>query len=72
MPFWNPLDWNVGYVLEVLRDIWHGGQFLTVFLRTFAFVAHRARRCRSLIGYPVAYYAARHTGRWKGLVLLAR
>ena len=39
MPFWNPLDWNVGYVLEVLRNIWHGGQYLTVFLRTFEFVA---------------------------------
>ena len=39
VPFWNPLDWNVGYVLDVLRGIWHGGQYLTVFLRTFAFVA---------------------------------
>ena len=27
---------------------------------------HRDRRSRSLIGYPVAYYAARHAGRWKG------
>ena len=24
VPFWNPLDWNVGYVLEVLRNFWHG------------------------------------------------
>ena len=24
VPFWNPLDWNVGYVLEVLKNIWHG------------------------------------------------
>ena len=30
VPFWNPLDWNVGYVLEMLRNIWNGGQFLTV------------------------------------------
>jgi spermidine/putrescine transport system permease protein len=70
VPFWNPLDWNVGYVLEVLRDIWHGGQYLTVFLRTFAFVGI-ALGLSLLIGYPVAYYAARHTGRWRGLVLLA-
>ena len=70
VPFWNPLDWNVGYVLQVLRDIWHGGQYLTVFLRTFAFVAV-ALALSLLIGYPVAYYAARHTGRWRGLVLLA-
>jgi putrescine transport system permease protein len=70
VPFWNPLDWNAGYVVEVLRNIWNGGQFLTVFLRTFAFVGV-ALGLSLLIGYPVAYYAARHTGRWRGLVLLA-
>jgi ABC-type spermidine/putrescine transport system permease subunit I len=70
VPFWNPLDWNVGYVLEVLRNIVHGGQYLTVFLRTLAFVAI-ALAISLLIGYPVAYYAARHSGRWRGLLLLA-
>lgn len=70
MPFWNPLDWNVGYVLSVLRDIWQGGPFLTVFLRTFAFVGI-ALALSLLIGYPVAYYASRHAGRWKGLLLVA-
>ena len=69
VPFWNPLDWNVGYVLAVLRDIWHGGAFLTVFLRTFAFVAI-AMAISLAIGYPVAYFAARHAGRRRGLVLL--
>ncbi len=70
VPFWNPLDWNVGYVLETLRNIWSGGQYLTAFLRTFAYVAI-AIALSLAIGYPVAYYAARHTGRWKGLVLVA-
>ncbi|TML71240.1 MAG: ABC transporter permease [Actinobacteria bacterium] len=71
VPFWNPLDWNVGYVLDVLRDIWHGGQYLTVFLRTFAFVAI-AMAVSLAIGYPVAYFAARHAhGKWGGIVLLA-
>ena len=60
VPFWNPLDWNVGYVLEVLRNIWHGGQYLTVFLRTLEFVAI-AMGLSLLIGYPVAYFAARHS-----------
>lgn len=69
VPFWNPVDWNVGYLLQVLRDIWSGGQFLTVFLRTFAFVAV-ALALSLLIGYPVAYFAARHAGRWKALVLM--
>jgi spermidine/putrescine transport system permease protein len=69
VPFWNPLDWNVGYMLQTLENIWHGEQFLTVFVRTFAFVAI-ALGLSLLIGYPVAYFAARHAGRWRGLVLL--
>jgi spermidine/putrescine transport system permease protein len=69
VPFWNPLDWNVGYVLEVLENLWNGEEYLTVFLRTFAFVAISIALCL-LVGYPVAYYAARHTGKWRGLILL--
>ena len=69
VPFWNPLDWNVGYVLEVLRDIWHGGQYLTVFLRTFAFVAIAIGLfARDRLPGRVLRRPAR--GRWRGLVLL--
>jgi len=67
--FWNPLDWNVGYMLATLQDFADGGPFLTVFVRTFVFVV-LALALALLIGYPVAYFAARHAGRWKGLVLL--
>jgi spermidine/putrescine transport system permease protein len=69
IPYWNPLDWNVGYLLETLRNIWHNGPFLKVFLRTVAYV-FVAMGLSLLIGYPVAYYAARHAGRWRGIVLL--
>jgi spermidine/putrescine transport system permease protein len=69
VPFWNPLDWNVGYVLAMLKNIWHGDQFLTVSLRTIEFVAI-AVGLSLLVGYPVAYFTARHAGRWRGLVLL--
>jgi spermidine/putrescine transport system permease protein len=69
VPFWNPLEWNVGYLVETLRNFWEGEQFLTVFLRTFAYVVI-ALALSLAIGYPVAYYAARHAGRWRGLVLL--
>jgi ABC-type spermidine/putrescine transport system permease subunit I len=69
VPFWNPLDWNVGYLVETLRNIWQGGPFFTVFMRTVAYVA-LAMALSLLIGYPVAYYAARHAGRWRALVLL--
>jgi spermidine/putrescine transport system permease protein len=70
VPFWSPTQWNVGYVLEVLENIWSGGQFLTVFLRTLAYVGI-ALAISLLIGYPIAYYTARHAGRWKWLLLLA-
>jgi spermidine/putrescine transport system permease protein len=69
IPFWNPLDWNVGYLLDTLRDFWNRGPFYTVFVRTVGFV-FIAMALSLLIGYPVAYYAARHAGRWRGLVLL--
>ena len=69
VPFWNPLDWNVGYVLEMLKNIWHGDQFLTVSLRTIEFVVI-AVALSLLVGYPVAYYTARHAGRFRGLVLV--
>ena len=70
VPHWNPLDWNVGYVLDTLKNFWHGGPFLKVSLRTVEFVAI-AVALSLLIGYPVAYFAARHAGRWKGAILLA-
>ena len=69
VPFWNPLDWNVGYVIQVLENIWNGEEYLTVFLRTFGYVA-LALAISLVIGYPVAYFAARHAGRWRGLLLL--
>jgi spermidine/putrescine transport system permease protein len=69
IPIWNPLDWNVGYVSEVLQNIRDGGQYLTLFVRTFVFV-FLAIAIALLVGYPVAYYAARHAGKWRGLVLL--
>jgi spermidine/putrescine transport system permease protein len=69
VPFWNPLHWNVGYVSSVLHNIFHGEQFLTLFLRTIVFVAI-ALAISLLVGYPVAYFAARHAGRWRGVILL--
>jgi spermidine/putrescine transport system permease protein len=70
VPHWNPLDWNVGYVIDTLDNFWSGGPFLKVSLRTVEFVAI-ALGLSLLIGYPVAYFAARHAGRWKGAILLA-
>jgi spermidine/putrescine transport system permease protein len=54
IPHWNPLDWNVGYMLETLRNFWEGGPFLTVTLRTLLFVVI-ALALSLLLGYPLAY-----------------
>jgi putrescine transport system permease protein len=70
VPHWNPLDWNVGYAIDTLDNFFSGGPFLTVSLRTIEFVVI-AVGLSLLVGYPVAYFAARHAGRWKGAILLA-
>jgi ABC-type spermidine/putrescine transport system permease subunit I len=70
VPHWNPLDWNVGYVVDMFDNLVHGGPFWTVSLRTIEFVA-LAVALSLLVGYPVAYFTARHAGRWKGAILLA-
>ena len=47
-------------------NIWNGGQFLTSSCARSRYVGDRPRALARSIGYPVAYYAARHAGRWQG------
>jgi spermidine/putrescine transport system permease protein len=68
-PEWNPLAWNTSafeFVLDGL--VTSGAAFQTVFVRTLVYVVV-ATALSLLIAYPVAYYVARHGGRWKGLLL---
>jgi putrescine transport system permease protein len=69
VPYWNPLEWNVGYMIDTLQRLAPGEVFWTVFVRTCAYVT-LAVGLSLLIGYPVAYYIARHAGRWKALLLV--
>jgi putrescine transport system permease protein len=69
VPIWNPLDWNVGWLNEVLHRLAPGGIWFDVGIRTIVYVALSLALCL-VIGYPVAYYAARHAGRLKGLILI--
>jgi spermidine/putrescine transport system permease protein len=69
VPLWNPLDWNVGWITEVLHRLAPGGNLFGVALRTIEYVAI-SLGLSILIGYPVAYYIARHAGRWKGVLLV--
>ena len=55
-------------VREVLGELFTG-QLGVVFLRTLVYVAV-ATALSLLIGYPVAYYVARHAGRYRVLLLM--
>jgi putrescine transport system permease protein len=68
-PVWNPLEWNVGAFEFIFDGLAPGEQFFVIFTRTFAYVGI-ALALSLAIGYPVAYYIARHGGRWKASLLL--
>jgi putrescine transport system permease protein len=69
VPIWNPLHWQFGAMRSVLDDLVPGHIFWNIFVRTFAYVAISLAGCL-LIGYPVAYYLARHARRTKTLLLV--
>src|ERR687897_1860486 len=69
VPIWNPLEWNVGWLTEVLGRLAPGGIWFDVGVRTIVYVLISLALCL-LIGYPVAYFTARHAGRWKALILI--
>ena len=64
-PEWNPIKWNPDVFGEVLSS----PQLQGVLLRTIVYVA-AAGLIALLVGYPVAYYIARHGGRFKTLLLV--
>ncbi len=67
LPRWNPLRWNFANFSEVFTEILHGA-LRGVFLRTFSYVFISLALC-FVIGYPVAYYLARHAKRSRTLLL---
>jgi ABC-type spermidine/putrescine transport system permease subunit I len=69
-PHWNPFDWNVGYIWQALKDVTPGGVSWSVFLRTLAYVGAAVALSMG-IGFPVAWFASRHAGRWRAPVLVA-
>ena len=70
VPIWNPIQWYPGTFRMVFEEIFGSHAFLApAFVRTFAYVGIASALCL-LIGYPVAYYVARHAGRRRGLLLV--
>jgi len=69
IPSWNPVDWNVGWMSQTLTRLQPGGDLWDVFVRTTGYVVISVGASLA-IGYPVAYYIARHAKRTKALLLV--
>ena len=67
VPVWNPMQWQFGDLSSVVQRA-ISGDLQPVFVRTFVYVAV-ALGLSIMIGYPVAYYVARHAGRRRNLLL---
>ena len=68
VPVWNPLEWNTDAFAFVLERLGPNDPFGHVFVRTIVYVVI-AVALSLLIAYPVAYFIARHGGRYKALLL---
>jgi ABC-type spermidine/putrescine transport system permease subunit I len=69
VPAWNPLDWSSASLHEVGSSLLPpNGYNWAVFERTCVYVGIAVAGCIA-IGYPVAYFAAIHARRSKGLIL---
>jgi spermidine/putrescine transport system permease protein len=66
---WNPLLWSSDQPIYVLTHIvGPDGIFGPALLRTAVYVLSASVLCL-FIAFPIAYYVARLSGRWKGLLL---
>ena len=71
-PVYNPLHWTFGPFREVVTGLVTDGHDLSGDVRPDAGLRGRSRRRACLlIGYPVAYFIARHAGRAKTFFLVA-
>jgi spermidine/putrescine transport system permease protein len=70
VPAWNPLTWNPGWVSKAFSGALPGGEYWPAVRNTLVYVAAALGLCFA-IGYPVAYYVARHAPkRWKPLLVI--
>jgi ABC-type spermidine/putrescine transport system permease subunit I len=70
-PVFDPRNWDTSAFRTVFSDLFTSDTITQVtFVRTLVYVAIATAICL-LIGYPVAYFLARHAGRWRGVFLVA-
>jgi ABC-type spermidine/putrescine transport system permease subunit I len=69
VPAWNPTTWNPGILTYTISNVTHtDGLYHEAFLRTFVYVGIATFLCL-VVGYPFAYFLARHAGRWRGVFI---
>lgn len=69
-PIYDPLAWDLTAFRGVVTQLLAGDTIHSqTFLRTVGYVAIATALCLA-IGYPFAYFLARHAGRWKALFLV--
>jgi ABC-type spermidine/putrescine transport system permease subunit I len=69
VPYWNPLHWNPGYISNAFSGSLPGGEYWPSIRNTIVYVTVALGLCFA-IGYPVAYYIARHAKRSKTLLIV--
>jgi ABC-type spermidine/putrescine transport system permease subunit I len=70
LPVWQPWYWSTKYVSAVADTIVGDNAYLQpAFFRTLVYVAIASTICL-VVGYAVAYYTARHAGRYRTLILI--
>lgn len=69
LPAWNPSGWTFTQFSFVFSHLVGSDGFLgPALVRTLVYVTLAMAMCLA-VSYPVAYFTARHAGRWRGLVL---
>jgi spermidine/putrescine transport system permease protein len=68
VPAWNPATWNPGYLSKAFSGSLPGGEYWSAVRNTLVYVGASLLLCFA-IGYPVAYYVARHARRTKKLLI---
>ena len=70
VPAWSPVSWNPGWVSKAFSGALPGGEYWPAVRNTLVYVTASLALCFA-IGYPVAYYVARHAPkRWKPLLVV--
>jgi ABC-type spermidine/putrescine transport system permease subunit I len=71
VPVFDPTQWRIDAFARLLSDFTTPGSIQRAALaRTVAYVAAATALC-FMVSYPVAYFVARHAGRWKIPFLIA-